>query len=272
MSEKLIVNNEKCKVIKKAPMFAYMERGITLIALIITIIILLILAGVTINVLIGENGLFNTASHAGEKYEEAGAREKLEAVLIELQTDKITKPQDYNENEYIDNKLKDNKMTVNGDIVFVEGWQFVIDRGVPQIIGSLGRGEKEEQIQINITSVTTSDYVKANIKIEITYEKEIEEIRLNGKNIEVPNKQEGKYIIEEEVLENGIYSVIAKEGENKYNIASVTIEDLTEDMKIYTSEQLKQFSDMVNSGRTFETRTVEVMNKIELNGKEDNQW
>ena len=118
------------------------EKGITLIALVITIIILLILAGVTINVLIGENGLFNTASYAGEKYQQAGAREKLEALLIELQADKITKPEDYDENEYINNKLKENKMTVNGDLVTVNGWQFLIDRTVPKIIEEFGEEDK----------------------------------------------------------------------------------------------------------------------------------
>lgn len=37
------------------------ERGITLIALVVTIVVLLILAGVTITYAIGENGLFSAA-------------------------------------------------------------------------------------------------------------------------------------------------------------------------------------------------------------------
>ncbi len=44
------------------------EIGITLIALIITIIVLLILAGVTINLTLGENGIFRTAEMAGKNY------------------------------------------------------------------------------------------------------------------------------------------------------------------------------------------------------------
>ena len=43
------------------------EYGITLVALIITIIILLILAGITIGALTGENGLFTRAKQAKEK-------------------------------------------------------------------------------------------------------------------------------------------------------------------------------------------------------------
>ena len=40
------------------------KRGITLIALIVTIIVLLILAGVSIAVLTGENGILNRATEA----------------------------------------------------------------------------------------------------------------------------------------------------------------------------------------------------------------
>ena len=54
------------------------NRGITLIALIITIIILLILAGVTINLTIGENGIFKAAKNAGKNYMEAQDRELAE--------------------------------------------------------------------------------------------------------------------------------------------------------------------------------------------------
>ena len=51
------------------------ERGITLIALIITIIVLLILAGVTINLTLGENGIFRTAEMAGKNYTQAQEQE-----------------------------------------------------------------------------------------------------------------------------------------------------------------------------------------------------
>ncbi len=64
------------------------QKGITLIALIITIIILLILAGVTINVLIGDNSLFNTASRAGEKYEKEAIKEELESAILDIQLSK----------------------------------------------------------------------------------------------------------------------------------------------------------------------------------------
>ena len=51
------------------------NKGITLIALVITIIVLLILAGVTINLTLGENGIFRTAEMAGKNYTEAQEQE-----------------------------------------------------------------------------------------------------------------------------------------------------------------------------------------------------
>lgn len=47
------------------------EKGITLIALIVTIIILLILAGVTINLAINDNGIFKRAQNASKRWNEA---------------------------------------------------------------------------------------------------------------------------------------------------------------------------------------------------------
>ena len=52
------------------------ERGITLVALIVTIIVLLILAGVTISTIFGENGLINKAKTAAQKYKEQSELEK----------------------------------------------------------------------------------------------------------------------------------------------------------------------------------------------------
>ena len=51
-------------------------KGITLIALVVTIIVLLILAGIAISLTIGQNGIINRAKDAVEIYEDAGIREK----------------------------------------------------------------------------------------------------------------------------------------------------------------------------------------------------
>ena len=51
------------------------NKGITLIALVITIIVLLILAGVSIAMLTGENGILSQAAKAKEETEKAQANE-----------------------------------------------------------------------------------------------------------------------------------------------------------------------------------------------------
>lgn len=56
------------------------ERGITLIALIVTIIILIILAGISINILLSENGLIEKAKNTKEQQLIETIREKLNMV------------------------------------------------------------------------------------------------------------------------------------------------------------------------------------------------
>ena len=53
------------------------NRGITLIALVITIIVLLILAGVTISTLTGENGILTKAITAKEQTRAAEVEEQV---------------------------------------------------------------------------------------------------------------------------------------------------------------------------------------------------
>ena len=52
------------------------EKAITLVALIITIIILLILAGVTLSMVLGDNGLINKAQSSVDKYQESANNEQ----------------------------------------------------------------------------------------------------------------------------------------------------------------------------------------------------
>ena len=58
------------------------RKGITLIALVITIIVLLILAGVSIAMLTGQNGILTQANNAKDETEQANAKEKVESAVI----------------------------------------------------------------------------------------------------------------------------------------------------------------------------------------------
>ena len=51
------------------------DKGITLVALIITIIVLLILAGVSISMVLGDNGLINKAQNSVNTYDNSAVKE-----------------------------------------------------------------------------------------------------------------------------------------------------------------------------------------------------
>lgn len=57
------------------------QKGITLIALVITIIVLLILAGVTIATLTGDNGILTKAQEASDKTKQANAEEQVKLAV-----------------------------------------------------------------------------------------------------------------------------------------------------------------------------------------------
>ena len=63
------------------------QKGITLIALVITIIVLLILAGVTIAMLAGENGILGRATQTKEANAEAQAREEANLAYMAVRTE-----------------------------------------------------------------------------------------------------------------------------------------------------------------------------------------
>lgn len=69
----------------------YGKKGITLISLVVTIIVLLILAGVTIATLTGDNGLITMSQKAKIETEIASEREEISLDVIEYQINEINK-------------------------------------------------------------------------------------------------------------------------------------------------------------------------------------
>lgn len=68
------------------------ERGITLVALVVTIVVLLILAGVSISMVLGNNGIVTKAQSAQGEQDKAYAREVVESGLKTVQIDHLTTP------------------------------------------------------------------------------------------------------------------------------------------------------------------------------------
>ena len=110
------------------------NRGITLIALIITIIILLILAGITVALLTGDNGLIGKTGEAKNATEEAAIKEELEVnVLASYKKANInydllnSKLANINGLKYKENSLSDtNKIEKLPDWIEVKGYKFDI--------------------------------------------------------------------------------------------------------------------------------------------------
>lgn len=240
------------------------NKGITLIALVITIIILIILAGVSINLILGQDGIINKTKQGSETYKEEQAKERLELELANLTMEKVNN-KDYNQNEYLTNRLTQKGFIVNENIVTVDGWKFEIDRSVPKVIGKLGKGEENKEIQILATVTNNSNYTKATIKIEITYEKVISSILVNNNEIELPEKIDGKYIAEITVENNGQYKIIVKDEEGQYKTAEAKVTEISEDMEVTSVEQLMLLAERVNNGATYEGKTITLSKDINLN-------
>ena len=66
------------------------QKGITLIALVVTIIVLIILAGISINLLFGDNGIIKKAQNASEISQKADIEEKLKLAYSSVVIDKYT--------------------------------------------------------------------------------------------------------------------------------------------------------------------------------------
>ena len=66
------------------------ERGITLVALVVTIVVLLILAGVSISMVLGNNGIVTKAQSSQAAQDKAYAKEVVESALKSVQIDVLT--------------------------------------------------------------------------------------------------------------------------------------------------------------------------------------
>ena len=137
------------------------NKGITLIALVITIIVLLILAGVTIATLTGDNGILTKAQEASEDTKRANAEEQVKlAVQASYGTDgKINMDTLNNELKKIEgltykgSPISDsNKITSLPDTVNVDGYDVTINGN-----GSVGDNGGNDNTETIVEGVTIPD-------------------------------------------------------------------------------------------------------------------
>ena len=108
------------------------NKGITLIALVVTIIVLLILAGISIAMLTGQNGILNRASEAQEKTGTAQTEELVKLSITDALTQGLGSLTDVNLKTALNNNIGAGKYEISGDAtsgwtVTVNGKEFKID-------------------------------------------------------------------------------------------------------------------------------------------------
>ena len=100
------------------------EKGITLVALVITIIVLLILAGVTLSMVMGDSGIFGKANSAKEKTQLSNAEETIKLAVLENQVKSVSGDAALTNDqlkEEIAKKLTEQGYTVSGSTVTYYG-------------------------------------------------------------------------------------------------------------------------------------------------------
>lgn len=189
------------------------QKGITLIALVITVIVLLILAGVSLRLIAGGDGIINKAEKATGKYTQAAAKEKLELKMVEYIADKIDNP-DLSLKDYLqsvegstDVREDDSDDNPGGYIVNVDGFEFKVSAN-GEVLGTL---EKTTSPQIDIAL----DAKKVTITITQRGERieKLEILDSDGNvltNIGRENmtQTEGKYVVEYTFADQGNYSIV----------------------------------------------------------------
>ena len=152
------------------------ERGITLIALVVTIVVLLILAGITISLVFGSNGVIQKAQDSKKQTEIGEMREKLEMAKVPVYADGngSYKVQDYWDRIESEGLIADKTVDIidNGDgtyeVTTTPGYVFEItvepNKEIAEniIIGEcIGKGENLS-IGIRVVKKTTN-----SIEIEV---------------------------------------------------------------------------------------------------------
>ena len=145
-----ILNNKNLDKI-----FGYMEKtksrqaGITLVALIVTVIVLLILAGVTLNFLLGENGLLNKSETAYKTHIAGKEKEAIQMALADLEIAKVNGEIEEITAYILEKHLKEDGYSVS--VVLEEGVFLItfIESHNIYVVDQIGNVEPSERYNIN---------------------------------------------------------------------------------------------------------------------------
>lgn len=199
------------------------SKGITLIALVITIIVLLILAAVSVSTLTGENGILTKATKAKEDTQKEATREKVQMAVLAS----------YNQNGDVDiTILKKELEKIGGTVtdtneefpvtVTVDDYTFIIDEKGKVTEGSQGGSEIEEvytltEEYLDFDEETGSIALKEAYSYYDWFNETFRNCELGKAKIKIPNEYNGQ-----EVKKIGIVSSMGDTSQYQgFNISDV---------------------------------------------------
>lgn len=96
------------------------NKGITMIVLVITIVILIILAGISINLLFGENGIISKAKSTGKEQKIAEIKEKIQLEILAAETDATIRGEKLEKTQLNDIVEKYGELKEDGDTIITK--------------------------------------------------------------------------------------------------------------------------------------------------------
>lgn len=207
------------------------EKGITLIALVITIIVLLILAGISIASLTGQNGILTKAIQAQERTKQENGAEAIKIAINEMMIEKKSKGEELTIDyigDHIHEKLQidEEDVTKNGNpvesvSVIYGDYEYEIDDKFE--VSILGPVQGRVTIEATYEIIENKAIIRVTAKTED--EKGIKRIVLPNDN-EESGKSQKEITIEYTVENNGKYRFIAEGNNNSKRAINVTIKEL----------------------------------------------
>ena len=143
----------------------YKNRGITLIALVITIIVLLILAGISIAMLTGENGLLTKVIDAKNKTNEAQAKEKIDLAVSNIFLNGNNEVTYETLNSALNEEFGPNNYDINPKDASASEWTVTVDGVEKTVTGKAIEGEKfyvYHSSSATVTEHNIEDYKQAD--------------------------------------------------------------------------------------------------------------
>ena len=260
-------------------------KGITLIALVITIIVLIILAGVAINLTLGKNGLLNRAKEAREKYEIAAAQEYIEMKIDECI---LEKGKEVTLQEIVDYLAEDSNVTyyvaldevglIAGEVeigtpkeiyVIYNRYQFKVDESQKTEFISIvdvdleGKVSIEAQVKKHMGKNSDGNYT-AEVLLKATGDAEIAKLEIQNPNgTSITLEPDGLTTVGKDMtieFDKTYKVILTTASGHKYTKKIIEKSEET----IMNVEQLASFRDKVNSGLSYTGKTVNLVADINL--------